>query len=76
MYILPWAIGIGSQEMAVIILGVVLLFGAKRLPELARGMGEGMREFKKAMKEINEDDETPRAAPPDAAEEADTRLPR
>ena len=48
----------GGFEWLVIILIVVLLFGAKKIPELARGLGQGINEFKKASedikKEINE----------------------
>ncbi|MCA9730711.1 twin-arginine translocase TatA/TatE family subunit [candidate division KSB1 bacterium] len=47
--------GIGVQEMIWIFLILVLLFGAKKLPELAQGLGKGIREFKKAAKEIEED---------------------
>lgn len=62
---------LGTQEIAIIGIGILVLFGAKRLPELARGMGEGMREFKKAVKEINTDDETPGAPPSPAADKND-----
>ncbi|KAA3616476.1 MAG: twin-arginine translocase TatA/TatE family subunit [Calditrichaeota bacterium] len=47
--------GIGVQEMIWIFLILVLLFGAKKLPELAQGLGKGIREFKKATKEIEEE---------------------
>lgn len=50
--------GIGVQEMIWIFLILVLLFGAKKLPELAQGLGKGIREFKKATKEIEEDTST------------------
>ncbi len=40
------------QEMIVIFLIVLLLFGAKKIPELARGVGKGMGEFKKAKHEF------------------------
>lgn len=40
------------QEMIVIFLIVLLLFGAKKIPELARGVGKGMGEFKKAKQEF------------------------
>ena len=43
--------GIGAQELLVILLIVLVLFGAKKIPELARGLGSGLREFKKAAKE-------------------------
>ena len=44
--------GIGTGEIMLILFIVVLLFGAKKIPELARGMGRGIREFKDATKEI------------------------
>jgi len=40
--------GIGFQELLIIFLIIALLFGAKKIPELARGLGQAMREFKKA----------------------------
>lgn len=43
---------IGMQELILIFLVVLLLFGSKRLPELAKGLGKGIREFKKAANEI------------------------
>ena len=42
----------GGWEMFIIIFVVLLLFGAKKIPELARGLGRGIREFKDATKEI------------------------
>ena len=54
---------LGFGEILVILFIVLLLFGAKRLPELARGLGQGMREFKKATTEIQEEIES--AANPD-----------
>jgi len=44
--------GIGMQELIVILLVVLLLFGAKRLPEIGKAMGKGIKEFKKATREI------------------------
>jgi len=40
--------GIGHWELLVILFVILLLFGAKRLPDLARGLGQAIREFKKA----------------------------
>lgn len=40
--------GIGGHELLLILLIVLLLFGAKKIPELAKGLGNGLREFKKA----------------------------
>lgn len=42
----------GPFELALIFLVVLLLFGAKRLPEIGRSLGSGLQEFKKALKEI------------------------
>ena len=47
--------GLGGTEVILIILVVVLFFGAKRIPELAKGLGRGIREFKDASTEIKTD---------------------
>ena len=47
--------GIGPQELLVILVLVLLLFGGKKLPELARGLGKGIREFRKASSSIEEE---------------------
>lgn len=44
--------GIGMDEMIVILVLVLILFGSKRLPELARGIGKGMQELRKAADEV------------------------
>ena len=41
--------GLGTSEIVVIVLIVVLLFGAKKIPELMRGVGKGVKEFKDAV---------------------------
>lgn len=46
---------LGPLEITLIVLVVFLLFGAKKLPELAQGIGKGMKEFRKALKENEED---------------------
>ena len=51
-----FAYGFGWQEALIVGGIVVLLFGAQKLPQLARGFGEGIREFKKA---VNTDEPTP-----------------
>ncbi len=45
----------GMGELVVILLIVLLLFGASRLPEIARALGKSIKEFKKAGKEIKDD---------------------
>jgi|EBPBiocorrection_1091918.scaffolds.fasta_scaffold169681_2 sec-independent protein translocase protein TatA len=46
--------GLGGQELIFIALIVLLLFGAKKIPELMKGLGKGIREFKEASKEVKE----------------------
>ena len=46
---------LGPWEIALVILVIIILFGGKRLPELARGLGLGLREFKKAKQEIKDE---------------------
>jgi len=50
--------GLGMQEIIVIALIVLLLFGGKKIPELMKGLGKGVKSFKDGMKEIEPDDET------------------
>lgn len=46
--------GIGATEAILIFCAIVFLFGAKKIPELAKGLGKGIREFKDATKEIKD----------------------
>jgi sec-independent protein translocase protein TatA len=55
--IMAWTLG--PQELLIIFLIVLLLFGAKKLPELARSLGKSTAEFKKGMKELEKLDEEP-----------------
>lgn len=47
--------GIGITELLVILLVCLLLFGANRLPEIGRSLGEGIREFKKSLREAQDE---------------------
>lgn len=49
---------LGGKEWIVILLFVLLLFGGKKIPELMRGLGSGLNEFKKATREDNKPEET------------------
>ena len=53
LFIMPLTIGV--WEWVIIALVVLLLFGGKKIPELMRGLGKGMKSFKQGMKEVEED---------------------
>jgi sec-independent protein translocase protein TatA len=59
-------LGIGPSEIILIIFAILLLFGGRKIPELMRSLGEGVREFKKASKGLSE--EEPRAGTKSEAE--------
>ena len=46
---------IGTTELILIVLVIFVFFGAKKIPELAQGLGKGIREFRKASKELESD---------------------
>ncbi len=59
---------LGGGEIILILALVLILFGAKKLPELAKGLGTGIKEFKKATRDVTDEihsamDETPPPAP-------------
>ncbi len=68
---------IGLPEIAIVLLIVLVIFGPKRLPQLGRSLGSGMREFKDAVtgnRKHDDDDEMPglTTPPPDPAERVTT----
>lgn len=52
--------GLGTQELMIILIIVIILFGATRLPQIGKGIGEAIRNFKKATSEKDEIDVTPK----------------
>ena len=54
---------LGIPELLIILAIIILIFGANRLPEIGRSFGEGIREFKKAVRETQED--SPKLKPED-----------
>jgi len=54
--------GMGGQEMGLLFLIILLIFGPSQIPKMARGLGQAMREFRKAQREIT--DEIQRDEPP------------
>lgn len=53
--------GLGATELIIILVIVVILFGARRLPEIGKGIGEAIKNFKKSTSEPDEIDVTPDA---------------
>ncbi len=52
----PLVLGLGAPEILIVLAVIVLLFGAKKLPELARGTGQALRIFKAETKALSEED--------------------
>ncbi len=59
--VIAWGM-LGPQELLIILLIVVVLFGAKRIPELARSLGQGIKEFQKSTRETPEEEEKDKAS--------------
>lgn len=51
--------GLGTQELIIILIIIVVLFGATRLPQIGSGIGQAIKNFKKSVKEADEIDVTP-----------------
>lgn len=49
--------GLGVQELLIIFVIIMVLFGAKKLPEMGRGLGRGIREFKSATNKLDDDND-------------------
>jgi sec-independent protein translocase protein TatA len=49
----------GAQELLIVLALVLVLFGARKVPEMARGLGQGLKEFKKAAREASLEEEVP-----------------
>lgn len=58
-------LGLGGPELMWVLLIVLVLFGGAKIPQLMRGMGEGMREFRKATNE-DDDPKTPNSSNPNS----------
>lgn len=67
-------LGLGIQELVIVLIIILVLFGAKRLPELASGLGKAIKNFKKATTEPDEIDVTPqKEAPGEKGKEEDSK---
>ena len=56
--------GLGGWEVVLILAVVLVLFGARKLPELAKGLGQGIKEFKKATREVTDELNSAMEEPP------------
>ncbi len=52
--LIPYVPSVGGTELIILLVILLLLFGAKRIPELAKGLGSGIREFKRGMRDEEE----------------------
>jgi sec-independent protein translocase protein TatA len=71
---------LGGWEIVLILAVVLILFGAKKLPELAKGLGQGIKEFKKATRDVTDEiqsamDDSNYSAPPPPKKIENTKLP-
>lgn len=55
---------LGTGEILLILLVVLIFFGAKKIPELAQGLGKGIREFRKAARDVQDEIEKDATQPP------------
>ena len=68
--------GLGTGEILLIFLIVLLVFGAKRIPEIAQGLGRGLREFKKAVHDVREEIDVNASPTPPPAQPAQEQKPQ
>ncbi len=64
--------GMGHWEILIIFVVILLIFGAKRIPEMAQGLGKGIREFRTAMRDVQDEIEAPKQPPQPTAPPAQT----
>jgi sec-independent protein translocase protein TatA len=62
---------IGPLELAIVLIIALVIFGPKRLPELGRSMGRGIREFKSSISGNDDDEESPKPAQIEGADKPD-----
>jgi sec-independent protein translocase protein TatA len=74
--------GLGGTELIIVLVAVLVLFGAKKIPEFAKGLGKGINEFKKASREVTDSIEnesaqtpTPKTPPANTAAQAQSNPP-
>ncbi|MFB6306295.1 MAG: twin-arginine translocase TatA/TatE family subunit [Flavobacteriales bacterium] len=65
--------GLGQTELIIIVVVLLLIFGGRKIPELMRGMGKGVKEFKSATKDDSEDSEKDENAGIDDADSSEKK---
>ena len=65
-------LGLGGGELVLVMVVILVLFGAKRIPEFAKGLGKGINEFKKASREVTDEIERAGEELPPAPKEPST----
>jgi sec-independent protein translocase protein TatA len=75
-------LGLSGTELIIVLVAVLVLFGAKKIPEFAKGLGKGINEFKKASREVTDSIEnestpvsTPKAPPANTTVQASPQPP-
>ena len=67
--------GMGHYEIIIILIVILLVFGAKRIPEMAQGLGKGIKEFRKAMKDVKDEVDISEHLPSDTIKPAPAPAP-
>ncbi|MGO8698878.1 MAG: twin-arginine translocase TatA/TatE family subunit [Limisphaerales bacterium] len=76
-------LGLSGGELIIVLVALLILFGAKRIPEFAKGLGQGIKEFKKASQDVttefhnamNQEPQPPPPAPPKQVTAPETAAP-
>ena len=73
MQVTPLLLGLGTPEILLIVFVILLLFGAKRIPDLMKSMGKGVKSFKEGMKEVEKEINTPDEAAKEPEKEPESK---
>lgn len=65
--------GIGTTEVILIVFVILLLFGAKRIPDLMKSMGKGVKSFKEGMKDVEKEINTPAEPQEESSKESESK---
>lgn len=71
MKLYPLLLGLGTGEIILIVFVIVLLFGAKRIPDLMKSVGKGVKSFKEGMKDVEKEINTPAEPQEESAKDSE-----